>query len=128
MQIANPATGRARSAAPLALLRPAAPRRARALGALAALLALLAWAAPGAARAETPPTSGVVNINTASLEELQLLPGVGEARARAIVNERKARGGFKSVEELLEVRGIGEANLEKLRPHVVLTGKTTAKP
>jgi competence protein ComEA len=100
-------------------------RRALVLGSTA--WALLVAAAPALA-AETPPPSGVVNINTASVEELQLLPGVGEARARAIVDERKARGGFKSVDELLEVKGIGPSNLDKLRPHVVLSGKTTAQP
>jgi len=40
---------------------------------------------------------------------------------------RKQRGGFKNVDDLLEVKGIGEAMLEKMRPHVTLTGKTTAR-
>lgn len=71
--------------------------------------------------------SGKVNVNTASQQELAMLPGIGEARARAVIDERKARGGFKSVDELLEVKGIGQAGLEKLRPHVTLQGKTTAK-
>lgn len=74
-----------------------------------------------------PALSGVVNINTASREELELLPGVGEVRAVAIVAERKERGGFKTIEELLEVKGIGVAMLEQLRPHVTLTGQTTAQ-
>ncbi len=99
----------------------ATPRWRRALG--AALLALaLAPVALTAAQAEGE--LGVVNVNTASLEELQTLPGVGEARARAIVAERQARGGFQSVDELLEVRGIGPANLERLRPYARVTGKT----
>ena len=59
---------------------------------------------------------GVVNVNTASAEELSLLPGVGPARARAIVELRQQRGGFKRVEDLLEVKGIGDASLAKLRP------------
>ena len=71
--------------------------------------------------------SGVVNVNTASAEELQLLPGVGESRARAIVSLRKSRGGFRSVDELVEVKGIGPTLLERLRPFVVLSGKTTAR-
>jgi competence protein ComEA len=69
---------------------------------------------------------GVVNVNTASVQELQLLPGVGEARARAIVDLRKQRGGLKSLDELRDVKGIGDASLEKLRPHVAFDGKTTA--
>ena len=69
--------------------------------------------------------SGVVNVNTASAEELAMLPGVGAARARAIVELRQQRGGFKRVEELLEVKGIGDASLAKLRPFIALEGKTT---
>ena len=70
--------------------------------------------------------AGTVNINTATVEQLQLLPGIGEARARALLELRSQRGRFEDVEELLDVRGIGESGLEKLRPHVTLKGKTTA--
>ena len=70
---------------------------------------------------------GVVNVNTASVEELQLLPGVGEARARAIVELRKQRGGLKSLDDLRDVKGIGEVSLERLRPHVAFDGKTNAR-
>lgn len=90
-------------------------------------LALLATAALAASAADAPKLVGVVNVNTASVEELQLLPGIGEARARAVVDARKRLGGFKSVEELQEVKGIGAASLERLRPHVSLQGKTTAR-
>ena len=69
--------------------------------------------------------SGVVNVNTASAEELSLLPGVGPARAKKIVELRQQRGGFKRVEDLLEVKGIGDASLAKLRPYIALEGKTT---
>ena len=61
------------------------------------------------------------------MEELQLLPGIGEARAQAVVALRKQRGGFKSVNDLLQVKGIGEAGLDRLRPHITVTGKTTAR-
>ena len=77
--------------------------------------------------AVTSSISGVVNLNTASSEELQLLPGIGEARAVAIVSMRKQKGGFKRVDDLLAVKGIGEAMLDKMRPHVTLSGKTTAR-
>jgi competence protein ComEA len=79
-----------------------------------------------AAAEDARKRQGVVNVNTASVEELQLLPGVGEARARAIVDLRKQRGGLKSLEDLRDVKGIGEASLERLRPHVAFDGKTTA--
>jgi competence protein ComEA len=82
-----------------------------------------AWAAAPAARSGAG--SGVtVNINAASAEELQALPGIGEARASQIVALRKERGAFRKVEELLEVRGIGPAMLERLRPQVSLSGRT----
>jgi competence protein ComEA len=67
-----------------------------------------------------------VNINTATAEQLQQLPGIGEANAQAILEERKSRGGFKSVDELLDVRGIGESALERIRPHVTLDGRSSA--
>jgi len=95
--------------------------RGRALG----LALALALAAAPAFAAGT--LSGVVNVNTASAEELQLLPGVGESRARAIVSARAARGGFHSADELVEVKGIGSVLLERLRPFVAVEGKTTAR-
>ena len=92
--------------------------------ALAWLIAAAISASALSAFAES--VTGVVNLNTATVEELQLLPGIGESRARAVIEARKRRGGFQKVEDLLEVKGIGEAGLEKLRPHVTLEGKTTA--
>ncbi len=71
--------------------------------------------------------SGVVNINTATLEQLEMLPQVGEARARAIMEHRKAHGPFKSVGELVQVTGIGEKALGSIRKYCVLEGRTTAK-
>ena len=91
------------------------------------LAAMLALAAAPALAADGPRLTGVVNVNTASLEELQLLPGVGETRARAIVAARKQRGGFKSVDELVEVKGIGATSLARLKPFVRVDGKTTAR-
>lgn len=102
--------------------------RRRRAAAQCALAACLAIALASAAQAvDAPPVTGVVNVNTASVEELQLLPGIGEARARALVELRKRRGGFKSLEELKEVKGIGDASLERMRPYVRLQGKTTAR-
>jgi competence protein ComEA len=69
--------------------------------------------------------SGVVNLNTATAEQLTLLPGIGEAKARAILERRKQQGGFKTVDELVEVKGIGSAALEKIRPFVAIQGKTS---
>lgn len=94
--------------------------------AVCALALTLTLAATPALADGEPAVSGTVNVNTATVEQLQLLPGIGEARARAVIEARKRRGGFQQVEDLLEVKGIGEANLEKLRPYVSVTGPTTA--
>lgn len=99
--------------------------RAHALAWLIAL-AISASALPALAGAEND-ISGVVNVNTATQEELQLLPGIGESRAAALIEARKRRGGFQKLEDLLEVKGIGEAGLARLRPHLTLEGKTTAR-
>ena len=101
-----------------------APLRVR-LASLLAVCFLLAGGFP--AVAGTPPLEGVVNVNQASLEQLVLLPGVGQAKAQAIVKLRDERGGFESLDELTDVRGIGDAMLAKLLPHVRLTGDTTAQ-
>ena len=96
----------------------------RALAGLVALAAI-SFSLPALAAGSAP--QGKVNVNTATMQELQLLPGIGESRAEAMIEARKQRGGFESVEDLLEVSGIGERSLERLRPHVTLKGKTTAR-
>ena len=68
------------------------------------------------------PDQGVgpqlINLNSASSEELQTLSGVGEATARAIIEDREAHGPFSSVDDLLRVSGIGEKKLARIRDHV----------
>ncbi len=59
--------------------------------------------------------------NTASEVDLDRLPGVGAAIALAIVRERSLNGGFRSLDELLRVRGIGPSTLERIRPHLEVT-------
>lgn len=61
-----------------------------------------------------------VNINTAGAEELQTLTGIGPVLAERIIAYREEHGPFRSVEDLLEVKGIGEATLEKLRDDVTV--------
>jgi competence protein ComEA len=77
---------------------------------------LVASAAPAAGAAAGP----LVNLNTASQEELETLPDVGPVTAEAIIAWRTEHGGYTAVDELLEVDGIGDATLSKLAPHVTV--------
>ena len=70
---------------------------------------------------------GVVNINTADTASLSLLPRVGPAVAQRIVEHREQNGKFQKKEDLLLVRGIGDATFELIAPYVVIEGDTTLK-
>lgn len=63
-------------------------------------------------------SDGLVNLNTATLEDLMSLPGIGEKRAESILKLRDQRGGFQKVEELLEAEGIQEGIFEKIKDFV----------
>lgn len=65
-----------------------------------------------------------VNLNTATAEQLDRLPGIGPKTAAAIIELRQKMGGFKKVEDLMSVRGIGEKTFIKLRPYVTLTPRS----
>jgi competence protein ComEA len=68
-----------------------------------------------------------INLNTATKEELVALPGIGPAKAQAILDYRSAHGPFKSVEELKDVKGIGAKRFEKLKSELTVVG-ASAKP
>lgn len=74
-------------------------------------------AAPGGA---APAAGALVNLNTATAAELELLPEIGPVTAQAIVAWREEHGGFTAVQELLEVDGIGDKTLATLTPHVTV--------
>ena len=61
-----------------------------------------------------------LDLNQADWTEFALLPGIGETLAKRIVSRRKSLGGFRHIDELLEVKGIGPRKLMKLRPFVLL--------
>ncbi|MBC8569627.1 helix-hairpin-helix domain-containing protein [Oscillospiraceae bacterium NSJ-54] len=61
-----------------------------------------------------------ININAATKEELDQIPGIGPVKAQAILDYREAVGVIRSVEELVNVSGIGEKTLENIRPYIVL--------
>ena len=79
----------------------------------------------GAAAKATPGTQ--VNINTATAEQLDSLPGIGAKMASRIIDYRQKNGGFKKLEDLMNVQGIGEKNFLKLKPLITMTQPKTEK-
>ncbi len=76
------------------------------------------------------PNAPTVDLNTASAAQLEELPGIGPARARAILEFRTGHGGFTQVSQLMRIKGIGRAMLRKLRPLVTISTlpASTVKP
>ena len=62
----------------------------------------------------------LVNINTATKEELQTISGIGEGKAQAIIDYREENGNFNSIEDILNVSGIGESIYEKIKDHITV--------
>ena len=97
---------------------------------LIAVLALLMAALPlaeGIAKGKNSrPLEGVVNVNSASADELMLLPGIGPSKAKAILDFRQTHP-FKDPSELTEVKGIGPKMFEKIQGFVKVDGPTTLK-
>lgn len=83
-------------------------------GALAVVLAVLMTSGVAVA-AGKPAPAGKINLNAASAQQLEELPGVGPKLAARIVEYRQKSGAFKSVQDLMNVKGIGEKNFEKLQ-------------
>lgn len=75
----------------------------------------------------TAESAGTVNINTATAEQLMLLPRVGPSVAGRIVEFRKANGAFKQTVDLLLIKGIGEKTFELIEPYVAISGETSLK-
>lgn len=71
--------------------------------------------------------SGKLNINTATAEQIDMLPGLGMARAQAIIDYRNTNGNFKKIEDLQNVKGIKEKKTEKFKDYIIFEGETTLK-
>jgi competence ComEA-like helix-hairpin-helix protein len=93
------------------------------------LLCLLILCCADAALAKKKPPAHPINLNSASATELQQVPGIGPSTASKILEMRKSYGAFKSVDDLLAIKGIGPKRLEKMRKYLTV-GKApqTKKP
>lgn len=104
---------------------------------VAALALALAVVAGGAGRlsvlhaaaqeAARPLAAAQVNLNTATQAELEKLPGVGPSLASRILEYRTKNGGFKKIEDLMNVKGIGEKSFLKLKPQITVTPARVAE-
>jgi competence protein ComEA len=91
------------------------------------VLSAICAAGGGALAAEAgSAANAVVNINTATVAELSLLPGVGPSKAEAIVKYR-AEKPFKQVDQIMRVKGIGKKSFQSMKPYLAIEGPTTLK-
>ena len=74
------------------------------------------------------PSKPAINLNTATVDQLETLPGIGRKTAERILEYRTKSGSFKRIEELMNVKGIGEKSFLKLKPLIVVTPKTDKAP
>jgi competence protein ComEA len=77
--------------------------------------------------AATAPAKPAINLNTATLEQLETLPGIGRKTAERILEYRTKSGSFKRIEDLMNVKGIGEKSFLKLKPLVIVPPAKTDK-
>lgn len=94
-------------------------RRSPVVSVLLCFSFLVLLSATVSANKKKPPVKPV-NINTATSEELQQVPGIGPATAQKILQMRKSYGPFKSVDDLLAIRGLGEKRLDKMRKYLTV--------
>ena len=94
---------------------------------LAAASLLFLFSGAALAQKKNPPAKPV-DLNSASVEQLQQVPGIGPATAKSIVNFREKSGPFQRVEDLLAIRGISKQALERMRPYVTVSAPEAPPP
>jgi competence protein ComEA len=89
--------------------------------ALSAPMASAQSKAPAPKQAASATTAAPVNLNTATAEQLATIPGVGPKMAERIIDYRQKNGGFKKVEDLMNVSGVGEKSFLKMKPLITVS-------
>lgn len=90
---------------------------------------LLILFAVSVASADTKnPPAHPIDLNTATAEQLQQVPGIGPSTAKAIVNFRQKSGPFRKIEDLLAIKGVSKARLEKMRPYLTVSPDAQKSP
>jgi competence protein ComEA len=74
-----------------------------------------------------PAITGKLNINTATAEQIALLPGIGEAKAKAILDYKTTNGNFKKIDDLQNIKGIKEKKVAQIKDYIIFEGETTLK-
>jgi len=98
------------------------------LGLLFFTMAFVGFSYAGLVELDAPEQTvleGKLNINTADIDELTMLPGIGVVTAGRIIEYRKEKGNFKSIDEIINVKGIGEKKLKMIQGHLAIEGEST---
>jgi len=101
----------------------------RVWGSLVVVMSLVAGlGAQSGSRPREGSAGTPVNLNTATVAQLEALPGIGARTAERIVEHRQKHGGFKKIEDLMQVRGVGEKSFLKLKPMLTVAAAKAERP
>jgi comEA protein len=101
--------------------------RIRSVLCVLSILLMLFVASEARPDTKNPPAHSI-DLNTATAEQLQQVPGIGPSTAKAIVNFRRKSGPFQKIEDLLAIKGVSKARLEKMRPYLTVSRAAQTSP